>query len=238
MPGEEGYPTYLATRLAGFYERGGRVACLGRDERQGSITIVSAISPPGGDFSEPVTQSSLRVAGALWALDSDLAHRRHFPAVDWKQSYSLYTETLDGWFRARVADDWPELRQRLMALFQREEDLQEIVQLVGIDALQDPERIALESSRLVREEFLRQSAFSEADASCPLEKQYWMLKAFLYFYDLGRDLLGKGLPIEKVLGLPLRLELTRMKETRAEGFAARAQALIAAMDEERKKEAG
>jgi V/A-type H+-transporting ATPase subunit A len=238
MPGEEGYPTYLATRLAGFYERGGRVACLGRDERQGSITIVSAISPPGGDFSEPVTQSSLRVAGALWALDSDLAHRRHFPAVDWKQSYSLYTETLDGWFRARVADDWPELRQRLIALFQREEDLQEIVQLVGIDALQDPERIALESSRLVREEFLRQSAFSEADASCPLEKQYWMLKAFLYFYDLGRDLLGKGLPIEKVLGLPLRLELTRMKETRAEGFAARAQALIAAMDEERKKEAG
>ncbi len=161
MPGEEGYPTYLATKLAAFYERGGRVSCTGDGDRQGSVTIVSAISPPGGDFSEPVTQSSLRVAGALWALDTELAHRRHFPAIDWKRSYSLYLGLLDDWYRKNVAEDWPEVRQELMGLLQKEEELQEIVQLVGIDAIQDQERIILEVSRMVREEFIRQNSFSE-----------------------------------------------------------------------------
>ena len=237
MPGEEGYPTYLATRLASFYERGGRVACLGAGDRQGSITIVSAISPPGGDFSEPVTQSSQRVAGALWALDSDLAHRRHFPAIDWKRSYSLYMAQLDDWYRKNVATDWPELRRELMGLLQREEELQEIMQLVGIDALQDQERITLETSRMIREEFLRQSAFSEVDASCPMEKQYWMIKAFFAFYHLCRDRLKKGGPIEAVLSLPFREELARLKESPVRGFVERVKDLIARMEKEREREA-
>ncbi len=235
MPGEEGYPTYLATKLASFYERGGRVACLGGGDRQGSISIVSAISPPGGDFSEPVTQSSMRVAGALWALDSDLAHRRHFPAINWKQSYSLYIGVLDDWYRKNVATDWPEFRRELMGLLQKEEELQEIVQLVGIDALQDQERITLEVSRMIREDFLRQSAFSEVDASCPLDKQYWMLKAFFAYHVLSRDLLKKGFPIEEVLGLSIREELGRMKEAPVQGFAERVKELIARMDKERER---
>jgi len=233
MPGEEGYPTYLATRLAGFYERGGRVACLGTEPREGTVTVVSAVSPPGGDFSEPVTQASQRVAGALWALDPALAHARHFPAVDWKRSYSLYLDALDGWFRTHAGEDWPELRRDLMALLQREEQLQEIVQMVGIDALQDPERILLSVSRMVREEFLRQSAFSENDASCPPRKAYWMLKAFLAFLSLCRELLKKGISAESALSLPLREELGRMKESPAAGFRERAEALIARIDAER-----
>lgn len=232
MPGEEGYPTYLATRLAGFYERGGRAACLGKEEREGSITIISAISPPGGDFSEPVTQSSIRVTGSFWALDADLAHRRHFPAINWRRSYSLYLGFLNTWFRKSVAPDWPDLRRELTDLLQREEELQEIVQLVGIDALQDQERMTLEASRMIREDFLRQSAFSEVDASCPLEKQYWMLKTLLSFYRIGQELLRKGVSIEKVLALPVREELGRMKEFPVHGFPDRAKALIAEMKKE------
>lgn len=232
MPGEEGYPTYLATKLAEFYERGGRVRCLGQVDRQGSVTIVSAISPPGGDFSEPVTQSSMQVAGALWALDSDLAHRRHFPAINWKRSFSLYAAPLDPWFRAQVASDWPQLRAELAALLQKEEELQEIVQLVGIDALQDQERIALEVSRLVREEYLRQNAYSEIDAACPLEKQYWMLKALLLFLRYCRELLKRGWLIEQLLGSPFRAELERMKETSPDSCIQQAQAMIEKMQQE------
>jgi len=232
MPGEEGYPTYLATKLAEFYERGGRVRCLGQVDRQGSVTIVSAISPPGGDFSEPVTQSSMQVAGVLWALDSDLAHRRHFPAINWKRSFSLYAASLDPWFRAQVASDWPQLRVELAALLQKEEELQEIVQLVGIDALQDQERIALEVSRLVREEYLRQNAYSEIDAACPLEKQYWMLKALLLFLRYCRELLKRGWLIEQLLGSPFRAELERMKETSPDSCIQQAQAMIEKMQQE------
>jgi V/A-type H+-transporting ATPase subunit A len=232
MPGEEGYPTYLATRLAGFYERGGRVVCLGDGEREGTVTIVSAVSPPGGDFSEPVTQSSQRIAGVLWALDPDLAHRRHFPAVDWKKSYSLYIAAIDDWFRNHVAPDWPDLRREMMGLLQREEELQEIVQLVGIESLQDQERIVLTVSGMLREDFLRQSVFSENDASCPPEKAYFMLKAILSFHSLCKDLLGKGVPVEKVLALPFREELGRMKEFPAEGFREEAGALIARIETE------
>lgn len=232
MPGEEGYPTYLSTKLAGFYERGGRVRCLGREDRQGSVTIVSAISPPGGDFSEPVTQSSMQVAGALWALDSDLAHRRHFPAINWKRSFSLYTALLDPWFRAQVAPDWPQLRTELAALLQKEEELQEIVQLVGIDALQDQERIVLEASRLIREEYLRQSAFSEIDAACPLEKQYWMLQTLLKFLRYCRELLKRGSPIEQLLASPFRSELARLKETPPNEAVQQARAMIEKMEQE------
>jgi V/A-type H+-transporting ATPase subunit A len=230
MPGEEGYPTYLATRLAGFYERGGRASCLGEGEREGTVTIVSAVSPPGGDFSEPVTQSSRRIAGVLWALDPDLAHRRHFPAVDWKTSYSLHVDAVDGWFREHVAPDWPELRQELLGLLQREEELREIVQLVGIESLQDHERIALTVSGMLREDFLRQSAFSEHDASCPPGKAYSMLKAILAYHSLCRDLIGKGISIETILSLPLREELGRMKDFPAEGFRETAAALFAGIE--------
>jgi V/A-type H+-transporting ATPase subunit A len=240
MPGEEGYPTYLATKLAGFYERGGRVRCLGQTDRQGarpepvegSVTIVSAISPPGGDFSEPVTQSSMQVAGGLWALDSDLAHRRHYPAINWKRSFSLYTTLLDPWFQTQVAQDWPQLRSELSALLQKEEELQEIVQLVGVDALQDQERIVLEVSRLIREEYLRQSAFSEIDASCPLAKQYWMLKAQLEFLRYCQGLLKMGRPIEQLLASPLRSELERMKETPPDRCIQQAQTMVEKMEQE------
>ncbi|GIW54590.1 MAG: V-type ATP synthase alpha chain [Nitrospiraceae bacterium] len=232
MPGEEGYPTYLSTKLAGFYERGGRVRCLGDPNRQGSVTIVSAISPPGGDFSEPVTQSSLQVAGALWALDSTLAHRRHFPAINWKRSFSLYPASLDPWFRTEVASDWPELRADLAALLQKEEELQEIVQLVGIDALQDQERLVVETSRLVREEYLRQNAFSEIDAACPLAKQYWMLKALLTFLAYGREVLKQGHPIDQLASSPFRAELARLKDIPADACVQQAQALIEKMERE------
>lgn len=232
MPGEEGYPTYLASKLAGFYERGGRVRCLGQNERQGSVTIVSAISPPGGDFSEPVTQSSMQVAGSLWALDSDLAHRRHYPAINWKRSFSLHTATLDPWFQTQVAQDWPQLRAELAALLQKEEELQEIVQLVGIDALQDQERIVLEIIKLIREEYLRQSAFSEIDAACPLAKQYWMLKAQLEYLHYCQTLLKKGHPIEQLLASPLRSELERMKETPPDSCIQQAQTMVKKMEQE------
>ena len=236
MPGEEGYPTYLATRLANFYERGGRVACLGSGDRQGSITVVSAISPPGGDFSEPVTQCSMRVAGALWALDSDLAHRRHFPAINWKSSYSLYMAQLADYYRRMVAPDWTDLRRQMMALLQQEEDLQEIVQLVGVDALQDPQRVTLELGRIFRDDFLRQHAFSEVDAACPLDKQYWMLKVIFAYQSLCRDLLKKGRPVEEIFSLPFREELGRMKEIPVLGFADRARELMVRMDKERERE--
>ena len=244
MPGEEGYPTYLATRLSHYYERGGRVACLGSsapggsggEDRTGSVTIVSAISPPGGDFSEPVTQSSMRVAGGLWALDSDLAHRRHFPAINWKRSYSLYTGLLDPWYQKNVAPDWPDLRAWLMGRLQKEEELLELVQLVGVDALQDEQRVVLEVSRLIREEYLRQSSFSESDATCPLEKQYWMLKVLLQLHDFSLDSIKKGITIEQVLAHPILREVTLMKETPAERFEAMAKSLIEQMQGEMKKD--
>ncbi len=232
MPGEEGYPTYLATRLSQYYERGGRVRCLGGDERIGSVTIVGAVSPPGGDFSEPVTQTSMRIAGALWALDADLAHQRHFPAINWQQSYSLYTELINPWYREQVADDWPELRARMMELLQREEELMDVVQLVGVDALQDEQRAILEASRLVREAYLRQSAYSEMDASCPVEKQYWMLKALLKFQDLVESRVRKGVGIEKILKHPMVHELASMKESESEGFESKARDMIARMEQE------
>ena len=232
MPGEEGYPTHLASRLAGFYERGGQISCLGGGEREGTVTIVSAVSPPGGDFSEPVTQSSQRIAGVFWALDPALAHRRHFPAVDWKKSYSLYTGAIDDWFRENVSAECTALRGGLMALLQREEELQEVVQMVGIDALQEQERIVLTVSKMVREHFLRQSAYSETDASCSPERAYLMLKAFLSFHTLCRDLLARKVSVETVLALPFREELERMKELPVEGFRETVTALIARIETE------
>jgi len=212
MPGEEGYPAYLATRLAAFYERAGKVVCLGADGRTGSITVVGAVSPPGGDFSEPITQNTLRIAGAFWALDTSLAYRRHFPAVNWINSYSLYLDNVQESFVDSIAYDWRDLRDKTMFLLQKEVELQEIVQLVGPDALPDTEKAILEVTRMIREDFLQQSAFDEIDSFCPLEKQYWMLKSILAFHDAMTGALEKGVMLQQVLDLPVKTAIARMKE--------------------------
>jgi V/A-type H+-transporting ATPase subunit A len=212
MPGEEGYPAYLATRLAAFYERAGRVVCLGSDERLGSITIVGAVSPPGGDFSEPITQNTLRIAGTFWALDTSLAYRRHFPSVNWIKSYSLYLDSIQEWFVQSGFDEWKEMRDVTMYLLQKEVELQEIVQLVGPDALPESEKAILEVTRMIREDFLQQSAYHEIDSFCPLEKQYWMLKVILNFYNRTSEAMNRGVALNKILKLPFKQEIGRMKE--------------------------
>jgi V/A-type H+-transporting ATPase subunit A len=212
MPGEEGYPAYLATRLAQFYERAGRVICLGSEDRVGSVTVVGAVSPPGGDFSEPMTQNSLRISGAFWALDTSLAHRRHFPAISWTKSYTLYLRAIEGWFVENIAADLGDLRKEAMAILQKETELQEVVQLVGPDALPETERAVLEVARMIREDYLQQSAFSDIDAYCPLKKQYWMLKVIISFYKSTMEALRKGVTLNQILSLPYKERISRMKE--------------------------
>jgi len=218
MPGEEGYPTYLASRLASFYERAGTAQCLGPD-LSGSVTIVGAVSPPGGDFSEPVTQSTMRVTGALWALDSPLAHRRHYPAINWNRSYTLYFERLSDWYRQHVGPAWPDNRARLMETLQKEAELQEVVQLVGPDALQESDRLLLEVSRMLREGFLQQNAVSETDATCSLEKQHGMLTLLLDFLDMAKEAVAKHVPLPSILALPEREELARLREASEADFS-------------------
>jgi V/A-type H+-transporting ATPase subunit A len=217
MPGEEGYPTYLASRLAGFYERAGRAECLGRG-LEGSVTIVGAVSPPGGDFSEPVTQATMRFTGALWALDSSLAHRRHYPAINWHRSYTLYFERMQDWYAGEVGKEWSDLRDRLTDLLEKDAELQEVVQLVGPDALQARDRLVLEVSRMLREGFLQQSAMSEVDASCSLAKQLGMLSLFFDYYRRALEALEREVKLERVLEIPEREELSRMREIPEESF--------------------
>ncbi|MBI1870943.1 MAG: V-type ATP synthase subunit A [Chlamydiae bacterium] len=212
MPGEDGYPTYLGTRLAAFYERAGRTVCFGKEGRIGSVTIVGAVSPPGGDFSEPVTQSTLRIVGTFWALDAGLANRRHFPAINWGKSYSLYQEHLHGWFKTKVHPDFSKVCQEMMGILQKENELQEVVQLVGPDALQDNERLVIEAGKMLREDFLQQNAFSEIDGYCPMEKQYGILKAIITFYQRTSDLLKHGGTIEIVLESPFLERIGRLKD--------------------------
>lgn len=218
MPGEEGYPTYLGTRLAGFFERAGHVQTFGKDDRTGSVTVVSAVSPPGGDFSEPVTQGSMRISGALWALDTSLAHRRHFPAISWTRSYSLYGEMLTHWFEKEVAGDWSEQKKSLNRMLEREKEILEMVQLVGEDAIPDNERILMLGARLIRENFLRQNAYHPVDASCSLIKQYWMLNAFLESYRIILTALEKEIPLENLLALSALSDLARLNEQPDESF--------------------
>lgn len=213
MPGEEGYPAYLASRLAEFYERSGRVACLGNastQPRTGSVTVVGAVSPPGADFSEPITQNSMRLAGTFWALDYDLSRRRHFPAINWTRSYSLYD--FRDWFAREVAEDWPSMVAETKALLQREAELLEIVRLVGPDALAETERAVLVVTRMLREDFAQQSAYHPIDRYCPKSKAYWMLKTILEFHRYTQTALAKGIPLEKVTALPVITEIARMKE--------------------------
>lgn len=213
MPGEEGYPAYLATRLAAFYERSGRVRTLGSDDRVGSVTMVGAVSPAGGDMSEPMTQNSLRVTGAFWALDTSLAHRRHFPAISWTKSYTLYLGQVRGWYADNVAPDWHEMRDRAMFILQKETELQEIVQLVGPDALPESEKAILEVARMLREDFLQQFAFDEVDAYCPPKKAYIMLKVILAFYDATAAALNRGVSLNQILDMPHKDKIAGMKTT-------------------------
>ncbi|HIP62795.1 MAG TPA: V-type ATP synthase subunit A, partial [Archaeoglobus profundus] len=209
MPGEEGYPAYLASRLAEFYERAGRVKTL--SGYVGSVTVIGAVSPPGGDFSEPVTQNTLRIVKVFWALDAKLAARRHFPAINWLQSYSLYVDVLRPWFEKNVAPDWGELRNWAMEILQEEANLQEIVQLVGSDALPDAQRIILEVARMIREIYLIQYAYDPVDTYCPLEKQYDMLKGIKMIHDWMFKALEMGKPIEEILNVPGKEKFARVK---------------------------
>jgi V/A-type H+-transporting ATPase subunit A len=229
MPAEEGYPPYLSSRLAAFYERAGRVVCAGQPERRGSITVIGAVSPPGGDLSEPVTQSTLRIVGTFWSLDAGLANRRHFPSIHWLRSYSLYTPLFRDYYRQRLPEDFPTLRDRASALLQQEAELQEIVQLVGPDALQDDQRLIIEVGKMLREDFLQQSAFSEVDAFCPLPKSYGMLRAILAFYDAAAAALRRGMPMDDILNLPQLGQIARMKEVPPDAFEGWLQEFLAGL---------
>ncbi len=211
MPGEEGYPAYLGSRLAQFYERAGRVVSLGSDDREGALSVIGAVSPPGGDISEPVSQATLRIVKVFWGLDSGLAYKRHFPAINWLNSYSLYLDNLKQWFNNNVESEWMELRTKLMQLLQEEAELEEIVKLVGMDALSAPDRLKLEVARSVREDFLHQNAFHEVDTYTPLDKQYLMMKLILGFYDYSLEALNNKANIEDIVSLPVREQIGRFK---------------------------
>jgi V/A-type H+-transporting ATPase subunit A len=198
MPGEEGYPTYLSSRLGMLYERAGRVTALGTPSRTGAITFISAVSPPGGDFSEPVTQASLRVARAMWALDPSLANQRQFPAVDWETSYSLDAADVTPWFAEHAGSDWADLRGETLQLLQREVELREIAGLVGPDALEDPDRLVLETARLIRELIIGQSAFDPVDAFCPIAKTYGLASLAIAFHRRAAQAVQQGVPLEQI----------------------------------------
>ncbi|HZK35114.1 MAG TPA: V-type ATP synthase subunit A [Bacillota bacterium] len=211
MPGEEGYPAYLASRLAEFYERAGRVTCMGQEDREGAITAIGAVSPPGGDISEPVTQNTLRIVKVFWGLDAGLAYRRHFPAVDWLLSYSLYTDRLSDWMKNEVASDWDDIRLESMGILQEEAELEEIARLVGVDALSLKDRLTLETARSIREDYLHQNAFHEVDTYTPMEKQYKMIKLILAFHHGAQKALEAGAEFSEIISLPIRERIGRAK---------------------------
>jgi V/A-type H+-transporting ATPase subunit A len=211
MPGEEGYPAYLGTRLASFYERAGRAICLGSDEREGSVSAIGAVSPPGGDLSEPVSQNTLRVTKVFWGLDANLAYQRHFPAVNWLQSYSLYTPNLDEYWDDKYDGEWSIMRTRAMGILEEEDRLREIVRLVGIDALSKDERMILETAKSIREDFLHQNAFHEIDTYASMDKQTKMLRTIMAFHDLCMDALKQGAMLNDILSLEVREKIARMR---------------------------
>lgn len=213
MPGEEGYPAYLGSRLAQFYERAGRVSTLGTADREGALSVIGAVSPPGGDISEPVSQATLRIVKVFWSLDSSLAYKRHFPAINWLTSYSLYLDTMENWFVSQVSPDWVELRTKIMRLLQDEAELDEIVQLVGMDALSAPDRLKLEAARSIREDFLHQNAFDEVDTYTSLEKQHSLMLLIVEYYEKSLAALSDGVNIERLIALPVREQIGRFKYT-------------------------
>ncbi len=211
MPGEEGYPAYLGSRLAQFYERAGHVIALGKDGREGALSAIGAVSPPGGDISEPVSQATLRIVKVFWALDADLAYQRHFPAINWLTSYSLYLETMGKWFDRKVEPDWMDIRQNLMSLLQDEASLNEIVKMVGMDALSPEDRLKMEAARSIREDFLHQNSFDETDTYTSLKKQYYMMKLVYAYYTYSVRALKEGADINDLVRMPVREQIGRYK---------------------------
>jgi len=211
MPGEEGYPAYLASRLAQFYERAGRVISLGSVGREGTLSAIGAVSPPGGDISEPVSQATLRIVKVFWALDAQLAYRRHFPAINWLSSYSLYVDRLSQWFDDNVAKNWSEMRSETMKLLQEESELNEIVQLVGVDSLSVVDRLKLEATRSIREDYLHQNAFHEVDTYTSLDKQHKLLTLILKYYNDGIQALNEGADFKALSELPVKEKIGRYK---------------------------
>ncbi|NBI16552.1 V-type ATP synthase subunit A [Neglecta sp. X4] len=216
MPGEEGYPAYLGSRLAQFYERAGRVMTLCSGDREGALSVIGAVSPPGGDISEPVSQATLRIVKVFWSLDSSLAYKRHFPAINWLTSYSNYMDTMQDWFNQNAGEDWIELRNKLMRLLQDESELEEIVQLVGMDALSAPDRLKLEAARSIREDFLHQNAFDDIDTYTSLEKQHDMMQLIIAYYEKAAEALSEGADINTLIDLPVREQIGRFKYTEPE----------------------
>ena len=232
MPGEEGYPAYLTSRLAQFYERAGKVTCLGSDGREGALSAIGAVSPPGGDISEPVSQATLRIVKVFWGLDSSLAYRRHFPAINWLNSYSLYRERLTGWFSENVSRDWMALTQRCLKTLQTEAELNEIVQLIGADALSPTDRLTLEVARSLREDFLQQDAMSDNDSYSPLEKQSRLLRLIFSFEDKSRRALERGAAIEEIAELPVREKIGRAKALPNDSYAPEFEKIEAELESE------
>ncbi len=216
MPGEEGYPAYLSSRLAQFYERAGHVVTLGSDKREGSLSAIGAVSPAGGDISEPVSQATLRIVKVFWRLDSELAYQRHFPAINWLSSYSLYLESLGKWFDSQTDGEWMKLRGQMMRILQQESELNEMVQLVGMDALSAPDRLTMEAARSIREDYLNQNAFMDSDTYTSLEKQHLMMKLILAYFDKGVEALKNGAEIESLVKLACREDIGRYKYTEME----------------------
>ncbi len=232
MPGEEGYPAYLGSRLAEFYERAGRVQSLGQDKREGALSVIGAVSPPGGDTSEPVSQATLRIVKVFWGLDAALAYKRHFPAINWLTSYSLYLDNMQNWFNETVAEDWMEDRQKMMSLLTEEAALEEIVQMVGMDALSPIDRLKMEAARSIREDFLHQNSFHEVDTYTPLRKQYLMMKLVVAFYELASEALGKGASMKVLLGMDVRERIGRYKYTKAEDIETEYEKIMNELHEE------
>ena len=230
MPGEEGYPAYLASRLAQFYERAGEVVCLGSDERHGTLTAIGAVSPQGGDISEPVTQATLRIVKVFWGLDSSLAYRRHFPAINWLNSYSLYKDRMSAWFSENIATDWNDITAEALKILQVENELEEIVKLVGMDALSASDRLTLEVARSVREDFLQQNAFNIDDSYSPLQKQYKLLKAILAYNEKSKKAIEQGADIELLAGIPVRETIGRLKSVPLEEFDEAMRQVLDALD--------
>ncbi len=232
MPGEEGYPAYLTSRLAQFYERAGKVVCLGKDGREGALSAIGAVSPQGGDISEPVTQATLRIVKVFWGLDASLAYRRHFPAINWLNSYSLYRDRLDGWFTKNVSRKWSEYTGRALKTLQLEADLEEIVKLVGVDALSADDRMTLESARSIREDFLQQNAFEDEDCYTALDKQFALLELIFAFEDKARRAIADGADVEEISNLPVRERIGRFKAVPYARYKQEAESITADMSAE------
>ena len=220
MPGEEGYPAYLGSRLAQFYERAGHVISLGKDGREGALSVIGAVSPPGGDKSEPVSQATLRIVKVFWGLDSALAYKRHFPAINWLNSYSLYLDDMEKWFNGNVAEDWMEGRQKMMTLLQEEAELEEIVKMVGMDALSPTDRLKMEAARSIREDFLHQNSFHEVDTYTSLKKQHMMMRLVNAFYERSVAALGEGASLRKLISMPVREQIGRFKYVKEDALDA------------------